>query len=71
MAYVRDRRDRGQNADKVIEAAKAKARRSLKQKNPKLTTLERAFYVRFKELQAAEAKSLIQIKPRRSRQGAA
>jgi len=71
-ATGRDRRDRGQNADKVIEAAKAKARRALRQKNPKLTALERAFYLRFKELQAAEAKNLIRIKPRRrSRQKAA
>ena len=72
MAYTRDRRDRGQNADNVIEAAKAKARRALRQKNPKLTALERAFYFRFKELRAAEAKNLIQIKPgRRPRQKAA
>jgi hypothetical protein len=72
MAYTRDRRDRGQNADNIIEAAKTKARRALRQKNPKLTALERAFYLRFQELRAAEAKNLIQIKPRhRSRQKAA
>jgi len=72
MAYVRDRRDRGQNADNIIEAAKTKARLALRQKNPKLTALERAFYFRFKELRAAEAKKLIQIKPlRQSRQKAA
>tara|TARA_R100001509_G_scaffold77719_1_gene43476 strand:+ start:948 stop:1169 length:222 start_codon:yes stop_codon:yes gene_type:complete len=71
-ATARDRGDRGQNADKVIQAAKAKAKRALRQKNPKLTALERAFYLRFKALQAAEANNLIQIKPRRqSRQKAA
>ena len=71
MAYTRDRRDRGQNADNVIEAAKAKARRALRQKNPKLTALERAFYLRFKELQAMESKKLIQLKaPRRSKAAA-
>ena len=34
-----------------IDAAKARALRALDEKDPKLTTLERAFYERFKELQ--------------------
>ena len=65
ITYTRDRRDQGQDAGRVIEAAKAKAREALRQRNPKLTTLERAFYFRFKELRATEAKNLIQIKQSR------
>lgn len=64
-ANRRDRMDRGLGPDAVIHAAKAKARRALRQKNPCLTTLERSFYLRFVELRAIEAKKLIQLKPRR------
>ena len=72
MASMRNGVSRGENSAAVIEAAKARAKKALRQKNPKLTVLEQAFYTRFKQLRAAEAKSLIQIKPaRRSRPRAA
>ena len=64
-ANRRERMDRGLDPDAVIEAAKAKARRALRQKNPCLTTLEKSFYLRLLELRAIEAEKLIQLKPRR------
>ena len=71
MAQGRDRRERGQNADNVIQAAKQTALHALRQKNPKLTALEQAFYFRFKELRAMESKKLIQLKARRRSKAAA
>jgi len=67
MTYSSKRVDRGQNAETIIEAARKTAKAALRKKNPKLTALERGFYVKYKaELEAAR-KSLIQIKrPRRS-----
>jgi len=64
-ANRRERMDRGLGPDAVIEAAKANARRALRQKSPRLTSLEKAFYLRFLEMRAIEAKKLIQLKPRR------
>tara|TARA_R100001510_G_C7629990_1_gene189033 strand:- start:1111 stop:1329 length:219 start_codon:yes stop_codon:yes gene_type:complete len=65
MASASNRTDRGQGSEAYIEAAKLAARRALRKKKPRLTALERAFYERFKEVKAAEAKNLIQLKPRR------
>ena len=64
-ANRQERMDRGLGPDAVIKAAKAKAKRALRQKNPCLTTLEKSFYLRLLELRAIEAEKLIQLKPRR------
>ena len=53
----------GSRPDFVIAEAKAAARRALRQKHPRLTALERAFYERFKEERRQEAENLIQLKP--------
>ena len=41
--------DPGTRPDRVIYAAKVRAKAALKEKNPKLTTLERAFYNIYKK----------------------
>jgi hypothetical protein len=41
--------DPGTHPDRVIDAAKVRAKAALKEKHPKLTTLERAFYNIYKE----------------------
>ena len=55
--------DRGQGPEAYIDIAKSAAKRALRKSNPRLTTLERAFYERYKEFKAAEADNLIRIKP--------
>ena len=57
----------GSRPDVVIAEAKAAARRALRQKHPRLTALERAFYERFKEELRQEAATLIQLKPPKKR----
>ena len=57
----------GSRPDFVIAEAKAAARRALRQKHPRLTALERAFYERFKEELRHEAETLIQLKPPKKR----
>lgn len=57
------RNDRGSSAEANIAAAKVKAKAALRQKHPKLTALERAFYDRFQQELAEARASLIQIKP--------
>ena len=53
----------GSRPDFVIAEAKATARRALRQKHPRLTALERAFYERYKDERRQEAVNLIQLKP--------
>ena len=53
----------GSRPDFVIAEAKAVARRALRQKHPRLTALERAFYERFKDERRQKAENLIQLKP--------
>ncbi len=57
------RDDRGSNAEAIIAAAKVKAKAALRQKHPRLTALERAFYDRYQQELAEARASLIQIKP--------
>tara|TARA_B100000925_G_scaffold10142_1_gene7256 strand:+ start:8196 stop:8414 length:219 start_codon:yes stop_codon:yes gene_type:complete len=72
MTSSSNRTDRGQNSENYIAAAKRAAKAALRKRNPKLTALERGFYIKYKaELDAARSTLIQTKKPRRNHKQAA